>query len=80
MDEDVEKTTVQVTKPFAEMLRNEFSGRNDMERLENWKQSSDDSVTNEDIREAIKNIDYKNPITQEEVRRACEEAIRNVQR
>jgi len=37
------KTTLSVDKGFAQMLRQQFEGRNDMERLENWADQQEQS-------------------------------------
>lgn len=77
-----ENTTLSIPKDFAEHLRSEFEGSNDWQRLHNWAQETYKDNDIDSIVEEIKEIreSYKNSITQEDIRRACEEAIRNVQR
>jgi len=44
-----------VPKEFAELLRSEFAGRNDIERLRNWRDTDSGaggSLDKEDVRDA----------------------------
>jgi len=76
-------TTLSVPNDFADTLRSEFNGRNDMERLENWAdRHSNDSynkdITHEDILMEIKEIEIpenSNGLTQQEVKKAVELAL-----
>ena len=49
MTEENETSTLAVPKKFRKKLVKEFDGRNDMERLKNWKQESyKEPINNED--------------------------------
>jgi len=50
-----DKTTLMVPKEFAELLRSEFAGRNDIERLRNWRDTDSGAggfLDKEDVRDA----------------------------
>mgnify|MGYP006275067191 CR=1 FL=1 len=51
-------TTLSVPEEFAEDLRENYEGSNDLERLENWaEQFESDSVLTEDrVREICRNV------------------------
>jgi len=57
-----EMTTLAVPKEFAENLRQEYDGGNDLERLQDW--------ANDNSEEG-----YKNPITVDDVEDAVSRAI-----
>lgn len=61
----VEKTTLSVSKGFAEKLRNEYEGSNDFERLENWADSRDSGD------------DYKNVISLDDLDDTVRSALRD---
>ena len=42
-------TTLSVPKDFAQELREDYDGHNDLERLENWKSEESNDSYNEDI-------------------------------
>jgi len=56
-------TTLSVPKDFAQTLRTDYDGHNDMKRLENWADSSNDSSNN-------------NAITLTEIESAVESALK----
>lgn len=50
-----DKTTLMVPKQFARYLRSEFAGRNDIERLRNWRDTDSGEggmLDKEDVRDA----------------------------
>jgi len=50
-----DKTTLMVPKQFARFLRSEFDGKNDIERLQNWRLSTSieaGMLSKEDVRDA----------------------------
>jgi len=57
-----EMTTLAVPKEFAENLRQEYDGGNDLERLEDWADDCSEQG-------------YKNPITVDDVEDAVSRAI-----
>lgn len=59
-------TTLSVPKEFADMLRKDFDGRNDIERLRQWsernteeKESYNNSINTESIRSDIQELKEK---------------------
>lgn len=57
-----ENTTLAVPKEFAETLREEYDGRNDRERLENWaldcfESGYKDSISNRDLMEKLEGLE-----------------------
>jgi len=53
-----EMTTLAVPKEFAENLRQEYKGGNDLERLEDWADDNSDegyknSITVDDVEDAV---------------------------
>jgi hypothetical protein len=50
-----DKTTLMVPKQFARFLRSEFDGKNDIERLQNWRLSASieaGMLSKDDVRDA----------------------------
>lgn len=78
-----ETTTLAVSKQFAENLREDYDGRNDMERLHQWAEEQfgyNDSITNEDLMEAIQDIEaesYNDSIDIDEIRDVVESKLKS---